>query len=101
MLAAVAQICSSRSVSKNLVTCQKVIQEAAKAGAKLICLPEASDFLGTTGDETSKLAASKEVQDFIKGIQDSARLFRVWISIGVHEPAKVRALPTKFKMLKL
>lgn len=45
VVAAVAQICSRNNVSNNLKICTSVIRRAAEGGAKLVCLPEASDYI--------------------------------------------------------
>lgn len=50
VLAAVGQICSRNNVQWNLRICKSVVRRAAQAGAKFICLPEASDFIAKADD---------------------------------------------------
>ena len=58
---------------------------AAKAGASLIYLPEAADFVARSAD-IYKLTHSKENADYLKGIQAQAKEHKVFIGVGVHEP---------------
>ena len=55
VLAAVAQICSRNNVAANLRACQTVVQNAAAAGAKFVCLPEAADYIAGADEGASKL----------------------------------------------
>ena len=50
VLAAVGQICSRNNVASNLRICQSVIRRASAVGARLICLPEASDYIAPAKD---------------------------------------------------
>jgi predicted amidohydrolase len=42
-------------LSKNLEAVSRIITDAAKAGAKMIFLPEASDFIANRADEVASL----------------------------------------------
>lgn len=81
MLVAVAQICSTPSVARNLKLCKGIIERAASKGAKLVYLPEASDFIAPSVDV---LALSSD-SVFVDGIRDQAKKFETWVGVGVHE----------------
>ena len=103
MLAAVAQICSTPSIVRNLALCQNVIRKAASRGAKvsriaplysrnmkeklneqLVYLPEASDFIAPSSSVLS-LSENLDKSSFVKGIKQQAKESRVWVGVGVHE----------------
>lgn len=80
----VAQICSRASIPSNLAVCASVIHRAALAGAKLILLPEASDFLAPQL-EVARLSTPLDGSEFVDGIRHAARRDGVWVGVGVHE----------------
>lgn len=80
MLAAVAQICSRGVVADNLAVCASVVRRAAQAGAKLIWLPEASDYIST-----EKLMQPLASSSFVTAMRDSAKAHSIWVGVGVHE----------------
>ena len=80
----VGQICSRASVPANLAACASVIRRAAAAGAKLVLLPEAADFIAPQSD-VSKLSAPLDGSPFVDGIKAAARKGEVWVGVGVHE----------------
>ncbi|KAK5123187.1 hypothetical protein LTR85_003386 [Meristemomyces frigidus] len=86
-LAAVGQITSTSSMAHNLAQCRTVIQKAVAAGAKALFLPEASDYIGGSPDETKSLCKSVGQSPFLKGLQEDAKKHRLPISVGVHEPS--------------
>jgi predicted amidohydrolase len=55
VLAAVGQLCSRNNVAWNLKICRSVLERAAAAGAKFVCLPEAADYI-CPADEGALLA---------------------------------------------
>ena len=75
---------------KNLEAVSKIITDAAKAGARVIFLPEASDFI-TKADEVTSLTKPLAQNEFVQGVRAKAKETGVWVSVGVHE--MVRALP--------
>jgi hypothetical protein len=87
MLAAVAQLCSRSSVAQNLLLCKSVIRRASGAGAQLLWLPEASDFIAAAED-VPRLSRPLDKSDFIDGIKASAVEERIWVGVGVHESAE-------------
>ncbi|TKX23913.1 carbon-nitrogen hydrolase-like protein 3 [Elsinoe australis] len=87
VLAAVGQICSTASMSHNLAQCRTVIQKAVAAGAKTLFLPEASDYIGSSPDESRSLCKPVSSSPFVLGLQDEARRHRLPINVGIHEPS--------------
>ncbi|MBW0488587.1 hypothetical protein O181_028302 [Austropuccinia psidii MF-1] len=84
VLAAVAQLCSRADIMENLVRCQSIIRRASAQGAKMIFLPEASDFIADPSCYPS-LSTTLDKSKFVQGIQSSARQYQCWVSVGVHE----------------
>lgn len=68
VLAAVASLCSIASPLHNLNLCTSVIRRAAAAGARVVWLPEASDFIADAKD-VSALARPLLESAFVDGIQ--------------------------------
>lgn len=85
VLVAVAQICSSGNILRNLEICRNVIHNAAKAGAKCIFLPEASDFIAMNATESIALTHTKDCSEFVDGVREAARSSKVHVNVGVHE----------------
>jgi predicted amidohydrolase len=84
VLAAVVQLCSTACPVRNLSLAQSVIARAAAAGAKLVWLPEASDFIAPAADVPS-LSEPLVSSYFLKGIREAAERARVFVGVGVHE----------------
>ena len=78
-------------LSKNLEAVSRIITDAVKAGARMIFLPEASDFIANRADETASLTKPLAQSEFVQGVRARAREAGVWVSVGVHET--VCALP--------
>ena len=91
------QFCAKAVFGKNLEAVSRIIADAAKAGAKVIFLPEASDFLPeasdfiANADEVASLTKPLAQNEFVRGVRAKAKETGVWVSVGVHET--VRALP--------
>ena len=85
------QFCAKQVPSKNIEAVSRIIVDAAKAGAQLIFLPEASDFIANRADETPSLTKPLDQSEFVQGVRERARETGVWVSVGVHET--VCALP--------
>lgn len=68
----------------NLSACASVIRRAAAAGAALVLLPEAADFIAPQA-EVSKLSTPLDASPFVEGIRAAARAGEVWVGVGVHE----------------
>lgn len=84
VLAAVGQMCSRASVSANLAAAVSIVQRASEAGAQLVELPEAADFVSEQSLVPSLLRPLDE-SEFVKGIQKAAQHYKVFIGVGVHE----------------
>jgi len=50
-------------------------------------LPEASDYIGSSPDETKVLCKPVSQSPFVLGLQEDARIHRLPISVGIHEPS--------------
>jgi predicted amidohydrolase len=85
------QFCAKAVLSKNLEAVSGIITDAARAGAKMIFLPEASDFIANNADESASLTKPLPQNEFVQGVRAKAKETGVWVSVGVHET--VRALP--------
>ena len=100
-IAAVVQLCSTANIPANLKLCRSAIDRAARAGARLVCLPEvcqavrtvrtdvheASDYICPPG-QGQGLLSSPEHPQFLEGVREQARSSQVHVSVGVH--VKVR-----------
>ncbi|KAI9473442.1 MAG: carbon-nitrogen hydrolase [Benjaminiella poitrasii] len=86
-LAAVGQFCATSAIHLNKIACRDLIQQAARLGAKMIFLPEASDFISHTRQEAFQLTTSIDKSEFVLDLKDAAQKENIWISVGVHESA--------------
>lgn len=68
----------------NLAACASVIRRAAAAGAKLVVLPEAADFIAPQA-EVFKLSTPLDASPFVDGMKAAARKGEVWVGVSVHE----------------
>ena len=64
------------------------ILKAASAGAKVVFLPESSDFMSETREETLHLTKDLASNIFVQGLKREAEDRRIWISAGVHETSE-------------
>jgi len=95
-LCAAIQMASGPQVSANLLEAEKLIAEAAKAGAKLVALPENFAIMGMHELDKVKVRepdGSGPIQDFLSGV---AKKHAVWvvggtIPLAANDPNKVRA----------
>ena len=53
----------------------------------MVFLPEASDYIGSSPDETKSLCRSVHESAFAKGLQEDAKKHSIAIAVGVHEPS--------------
>ncbi|KAI8989311.1 nitrilase [Pilobolus umbonatus] len=84
-IAAVGQFCATSAISNNKRICRDMITKAANLGAKMIFLPEASDFISRNREETLSLTSCLDTSDFVLSMQEKAREESIWVSVGVHE----------------
>ncbi|KAF2172309.1 hypothetical protein M409DRAFT_63033 [Zasmidium cellare ATCC 36951] len=74
-------------MTHNLAQCRIVIKEAVDAGAKALFLPEASDYIGGSPEESISLCKPADKSPFILGLREDAKKYSLPISVGVHEPS--------------
>lgn len=95
-LCAAIQMASGPQVSANLLEAEKLIAEAAKAGSKLVALPENFAIMGMHEQDKVKVRepdGSGQIQDFLSTV---AKKHGVWVVGGTiplvaNDPNKVRA----------
>ncbi|CAK7273311.1 Carbon-nitrogen hydrolase [Sporothrix epigloea] len=90
-IAAIGQICSTASVAHNLEQCLSLLRRAAAAGAKVLFLPEASDYIATSPEQALALALPVDKSPFVLGLQSGAAQHGVAIHVGIHVPVTVTA----------
>ncbi|KAK6075201.1 carbon-nitrogen hydrolase [Seiridium cupressi] len=90
ILTAVGQICSTASMTHNLEQCVKLISKAAAAGAKVLFLPEASDYIATFPAESLSLAKPVASSPFVTGLQSAAAKYSLAVHVGIHVPVAVK-----------
>ena len=71
----------------NLQQCQTIISKASSASVKALFLPEASDYIASSAEESLTLVKSVKNSEFVRGLQKEAKAARMAINVGVHEPA--------------
>ncbi|OAA67161.1 carbon-nitrogen family protein [Niveomyces insectorum RCEF 264] len=90
-IAAIGQICSTASIAHNLEQCVSLVRQAAAAGAKVLFLPEASDYLASSSEAALALAQPVHQSPFVRGLQAAAQQHRIAVHVGIHVPVAVRA----------
>ncbi|KAF7327335.1 Nitrilase-like protein [Mycena kentingensis (nom. inval.)] len=85
VLVACGQICSTNNVAHNIAISVQLARDAAKAGAKAIFLPEASDYISTTAHEGFLLAEPLSTHTYTSALRAVAKELGVYISVGIHE----------------
>ena len=92
VLAAVGQFCATSSLVHNAALVRELIHKASQAGARVLFLPEASDYIAGSPQESVSLAepisTSAVIQDGVKrALQELPEgAIKPHVSIGVHEP---------------
>ncbi|EGO55852.1 hypothetical protein NEUTE1DRAFT_148269 [Neurospora tetrasperma FGSC 2508] len=86
-LVAVGQLTSTASMANNLRQCQILVKKAVQAGAKALFLPEATDYISSSAEESLSLVKPVQESEFVLGLQEEARRFKLPIHVGVHEPS--------------
>ncbi len=95
-ICAAIQMASSPNISSNLLQAEKLIGEAAKAGAKLIALPENFAIMGVNEFDKVKVREQDgigQIQEFLSSV---AKKYSVWlvggtIPLAADHENKVRA----------
>ncbi|KAL2129962.1 hypothetical protein VTI74DRAFT_7067 [Chaetomium olivicolor] len=83
---AVGQLTSTANMAHNLAQCRVLVRKAVQAGAKALFLPEATDYIASSGEETVQLVKSVDRSEFVLGLREEARREKLPIHVGVHEP---------------
>jgi predicted amidohydrolase len=78
-------------MTHNLAQCRSLIRKASSAGASVLFLPEASDYIGSNASETISLCQPITTSPFVLGLQKEAAHHRLPINVGIHEPASANA----------
>ncbi|XP_014552219.1 hypothetical protein COCVIDRAFT_30388 [Bipolaris victoriae FI3] len=91
--AAVGQMRSTASMASNLTQAQSLCRKAHQAGAKALFLPEAADYITTSGG--LQLCKPVTTSEFVIGLQDCAKQYNLAISVGIHEPVSSDAQKVK------
>jgi len=81
-IVAVGQMTSTNDKTHNFEICRDLAEEAARRGAKLLCLPECFNFIGFTTKETIEAAESVEDGPSIARFCRLARQNSLWLSLG-------------------
>lgn len=58
----------------------------------MLFLPEASDYIASSAEESFALAQSADCRDFLSALQVSAKLEKMHINVGIHEVASEQRL---------
>src|SRR5437868_14509082 len=82
---AAAQLSSTENVGENVTRCRDIVKAAARAGAKLVGLPENFAYLGS--DRDHKLAIAEDVSADARGpileaMRTATRQADVWLLLG-------------------
>jgi predicted amidohydrolase len=65
-----------------------VPKEDVLTSGQALFLPEASDYIASSGAETVSLVRSVKDSEFVLGLQKEARQAKLPINVGIHEPAQ-------------
>ncbi|KAG5984199.1 hypothetical protein E4U55_005739 [Claviceps digitariae] len=98
-IAAVGQICSTASMKTNLEQCVRLVAKAAGGGAKVLFLPEASDYIAPTASESLRLAQPQSTSPFVQGLREAAKTHSVAIHVGIHQPLAPTTQPAVTKLV--
>ncbi|KAI5803397.1 nitrilase [Peziza echinospora] len=86
-IAACGQFCAVNSIVKNLNACTLLVKKAVAAKAKVLFLPEASDYISSSPAESLALCVPASKSLFVRGLQQLAKDNALPINVGIHEPA--------------
>lgn len=77
---------STASMAHNLAQAQSLVRKAYEAGAEVLFLPEAADYI--TSASSADLCKSVQTSPFVLGLQKEALKYELPINVGIHEPAE-------------
>ncbi|XP_047165843.1 deaminated glutathione amidase, chloroplastic/cytosolic isoform X2 [Vigna umbellata] len=78
---AAAQMTSVSDLAANFATCSRLVKEAASAGAKLLCFPEAFSYVGTKDGDSVSVAQPLD-GPIMNQYCSLARESSIWLSLG-------------------
>ncbi|KAL7821067.1 nitrilase and fragile histidine triad fusion protein NitFhit [Trichoderma gracile] len=84
-IAAVGQICSTGSIAANLNQCVRLVAKAAVGGAKVLFLPEASDYIALNAQASLDLAVPQASSPFVQGLRAAAKAHSIAVHVGIHD----------------
>ncbi|PTB70968.1 carbon-nitrogen hydrolase [Trichoderma citrinoviride] len=84
-IAAVGQICSTASITANLNQCVRLVAKAAVGGAKVLFLPEASDYIAVNAQASLDLAVPQASSPFVQGLRAAAKAHSIAVHVGIHD----------------
>lgn len=76
-------------MAHNLEQCVSLVSRAAAAGAKVLFLPEASDYIASSPEQALALAQPVDESPFVLGLQSAAAQHGVAVHVGIHVPVAV------------
>lgn len=97
VLVAAGQLSSTSSLKTNAKLVLQLIDKAVAKGVRVLFLPEASDYLAKSQQNSASLAQDFESSIFINEIQNKLRSlhknnYELDLSIGIHEPSPTNPL---------
>ncbi|MED6184965.1 Deaminated glutathione amidase, chloroplastic/cytosolic [Stylosanthes scabra] len=78
---AAAQMTSINDLASNFATCSRLVKEAASAGAKLLCFPEAFSYVGAKDGDSVSIAEPLH-GPLMQKYCSLARESSIWLSLG-------------------
>ena len=82
MIVAALQYNAKDNINENIACASALITKAAKAGARLICLPECANFLAKNKNSLFANAETEQDSAFLKMAQTQARAHNCYLSLG-------------------
>lgn len=79
---ACVQNCATAEVEENLATLESLIRQAVEAGANLVALPEACDYLSDAVDGMRRYARPADEHVALQVLAGQAKKLRIWLLIG-------------------
>jgi beta-ureidopropionase len=92
VLIAAGQLSSTSSLTKNGAIAVRLIERAVRAQAKVLFLPEASDYIAKSQEFSKKLAVTVDKSPFVHAISSKLKQLydegiHIEVNVGVHEPS--------------
>lgn len=92
VLVAAGQLCSSSSLKENGLRAAALIRKAVAQNARVIFLPEASDYIASNAAHSKALVTPYETSPFIEAIRETLKELHsagkfIQVAVGIHEPA--------------